>query len=311
MILRDRPLTGAASRSRNTLVLMVLALALVALPKAGEGGEVLRVFVSVPPQQTFVERIGGERVQVRTMVQPGHSPATYDPSPRQVAELAKADLYVRTGVPFEDAWMTRIRAANPDLRMLDVRKGIPLRELSASDQGDVAGGSEAIHVHGEEKDPHIWTSPPLVKIMARNIRDTLSELDPTGGHDYAANYAAFAAELDALDRDIREQLAHLPARRFMVFHPAWGYFADTYGLTQVPIETEGKEPGPRTLAALIEQAKREGVKVVFVQPQFDEKSAQQVARAIGGRVEFIDPLSPDYVQNLRRVTRLIAQAGTP
>lgn len=148
----------------------------------------------------------------------------------------------------------------------------------------------------------------LVRQMAGAIRDKLAELDPENDEDYTRNHTAFVAELDALDREIRTLLADAPDRKIMVFHPAWGYFADAYGLIQVPIEVEGKEPGPRTLAALIEQARRRQVKVIFVQPQFSRKSAEQVARAIGGQVVAIDPLSPDYAENLRKVARQIAEA---
>jgi zinc transport system substrate-binding protein len=202
-------------------------------------------------------------------------------------------LYVRTGVPFEDAWMERIRSANPRMQVIDVRDGITLR------------------THADESDPHVWTSPPLVRHMVGVIRDKLSTLDPAHAADFARNHDAFVAELQALDRELRALLDPLPNRKFMVFHPAWGYFADTYGLTQVPIEREGKEPGARALAALIEQAKQEKIKVVFVQPQFDKRNARQVAQAIGGAVIAVDPLAADYIDNLRRVGREFARALQP
>jgi zinc transport system substrate-binding protein len=232
------------------------------------------------------------------MVRPGQSPATYDPTPRQVAALARADLYLRVGVPFEAAWMPRLRAANPRMRVLDAREGIELRPHEGGDHG---------HDHGD-LDPHVWTSPPLAKVMSANIRDALIELDAEHRADYEANYRAFAAELDALDAEIRALFEGLRNRRFLVYHPAWGYFAATYGLTQVAIERAGKEPGARALAALIDQARREEVRVIFVQPQFNRKSAERVARAIGGRVESMDPLAADYAENLRRVARAIAEA---
>jgi len=275
--------------------------ALLLLPLSGQATEPLLVFTSVVPLKTFVERVGGEHVEVQAMVQPGRSPATYDPTPRQVAALARADLYVRVGVPFEAAWMKRIRSANSGMPVLDAREGIDLRRHDGGDDG---------HGH-EELDPHVWTSPPLVKVMAANIRDALIRLDPVHRADYDAGYRTFAAELDALDRAIRGLLADVPRRRFLVYHPAWGYFADTYGLTQVAIEREGKEPGARALAALIDQARREGVGVIFVQPQFNRRSAEQVARTIGGRVEAIDPLAANYEDNLRRVARTIAEASRP
>jgi zinc transport system substrate-binding protein len=180
--------------------------------------------------------------------------------------------------------------------VVDAREGIDLHREDA-------------HAHGNERDPHVWTSPPLVKRMAARIRDGLISLDAEGASEYLASYAQFAVRLDHLDRDLRGILSKAGSRRFMVFHPAWGYFADTYGLTQIPIEREGKQPGARALAALIEQAKREAVSVIFVQPQFDRRSASRLAQAIGGRVETIDPLAADYFANMRAVARLIAGSG--
>jgi len=280
--------------------------------------EPLHVFVSVLPMQTFVERVGGDHVQVTTMVKPGQSPATYEPTPRQMAELGKTALYVRVGVPFEAGWMDRIRATSPRIQVLDARDGLSLRTMGRhtheADQGgdrpDQEPGGADRHVPSE-MDPHVWTSPPLVKHMARSIHDALVSLDPGNAGDYDRNLAAFESELDRLDAHIRALLANIPGRRFMVFHPAWGYFAQTYGLEQVPIEHAGKEPGPRALAALIDQARRSGVKVIFVQPQFPKKSAEQVAHAIGGRVVAADPLAADYGANLTRVAEEIAAAARP
>ncbi len=285
-----------------------LLFGVLLLPGLGNA-EPLRVFVSVIPQQTFVEKVGGEHVAVRAMVRPGQSPATYDPTPEQINALAAAALYIRIGVPFENAWMERIRSANPGLRVVDARDGLELHDSDALAHGhpgtDMHSASES---HGDH-DPHLWTSPPLVKEMARGIRDLLTEMDPQNGPDYATNFDRFAGELDGLDQEIRARLANLKSRKLMVFHPAWGYFADAYGLTQLPIELEGKEPGARRIAELIDQAKREQIKTVFVQPQFNQRSAQQIASAIGGRVVAIDPLSPDYIANLREVARQIADAG--
>ncbi|MBK5963235.1 ABC transporter substrate-binding protein [Thiocystis minor] len=304
---------------RNYLLCLWLFLPLA------QAAEPLRVFVSVLPQQTFVERIGGSHVVVESMVRPGFSPHTYEPTPSQIARLAGADLYVRIGVPFEDAWAERIRVTNPTLRMLDAREGITPRAMDAHDHDERPGEGSAYQeaeAHGHdhervgatpaktdsEQDPHIWTSPALVKRMAVNIQQALADLDPAHAKDYSDNLAAFTADLDVLDRDIRAELAGLTHRRFMVFHPAWGYFAEAYELEQIPIEKAGKEPGPRSLAALIDQARRESVRVVFVQPQFSPKSAEQVAKAIDGRVEVIDPLAPAYFENLRRVARVIAES---
>ena len=283
----------------------------LSLPVIGSA-ERLPVHVSVLPLKTFVEKIGGDHVDVRLMIQPGQSPATYDPTPRQISTLANSVLYIRAGVPFEKAWMERIRSVNPNMLVLDARAGIDLRiiELHENDHDNehhfFKRRADA-HQGASRHDPHVWTSPPLVKRMAGNIRDALTELDPANGQDYALNFNAFATELDRLDFDIRTRLKGVTMRKFMVYHPAWGYFADTYGLKQVPIEKEGKEPGARRLTALIEQAKREHVRAIFVQPQFNKKSAEQVALAIGGRVVVIDPLASDYADNLRYLAQQIAE----
>ncbi|MGB5832342.1 MAG: zinc ABC transporter substrate-binding protein [Thiohalocapsa sp.] len=267
----------------------------------------LSVFVSVLPLATFVEAVGGERVTARPMVLPGQSPATYDPTPKQIAALADADLYLRVGVPFEAAWMQRIQAANADMLVLDMRDGLPLRPQDRHVHGDHAHGLEA--GGRESMDAHLWTNPRLVRHMAVAIRDALTRLDPDGAAFYAANQAAFDAELVALDTELAARLRGLESRRFLVYHPAWGYFADAYGLTQVPIEQDGKEPAARRLTRLIDQARSAGARVIFVQPQFDRRAAARVAREIDGRVEAVDPLARNYVANMRRVAALIATEG--
>jgi zinc transport system substrate-binding protein len=271
----------------------------------GAAADPLSIFVSVVPQETFVSRIGGDHVRVEALVQPGQDPHSYEPTARRVAALSDADLYIRIGVGFENAWMPRLLAANPDLRVLDARDGIELRAESDSHNHHDHDGHDD---HGNI-DPHIWSSPRRVKIIGSRIRDTLSEIAPEHASDFEANFDRFAADLDALDSAIRKRLSDLENRRFMVYHPAWGYFAEDYGLEQVAIEREGKEPGARALASLIDQARREGIRIIFAEPQFNRASAEQVALAIGGKVAVIDPLSGDYFANLRQVADLIAEAG--
>lgn len=310
------------SRSPSLRSLLAVALALLgaltlgvatARPWADEKPRV-RVFVSVLPIQTFVEQVGGEHVDVQSMVGPGFNPHIYDPTPQQIAALSGADLYVRTGVPFENAWWERIRSANRRMQVLDARSGIEL--LPSPEHAHDHGAHEEEGAHGGEDaapsgDPHVWTSPVLAKEMAAAIRDELTRIDPDHAAGYAQGYQDLAHELEALDGELAALLRDLPERKFMVFHPAWGYFAQRYDLVQVPIEFEGKEPGPRALADLIDKAKREGVKVVFVQPQFSTQSAEQIARAISGRVVAADPLAADYADNLRRFARAIASALQP
>jgi zinc transport system substrate-binding protein len=260
----------------------------------------LRVFVSVLPLQTLVERVGGEGVAVEVLVGPGHSPATYEPSPQQMAALAEAQVFLRIGVPFERAWMDRIAAANPQLRVVDGRDGMALREV------------EDHHGHSHEAlDPHVWTDPQRVRILVARLAEVLAELRPAQAERLRANAVRLDAELAELDGELRQTLACVQDRRFLVFHPAWGYLADRYGLEQVVIEVEGKEPGARTLAALIDRARALGLRRVLVQPQFSSRGAAVIAQALDGQLVVADPLAPDLLANLRRVARTIAAGCTP
>jgi zinc transport system substrate-binding protein len=277
--------------------IIVFVIALWALQAgAASASAPLPVFVSILPQKYFVERVGGEQLVVSVMVGPGQSPASYEPTPRQMTTLSRARLYFSIGVAFEDTWMKRIQAGNPALRVVPMQRGIALLPLTGPG-GEPTG-----------MDPHLWTSPQRVKLMAVTIRDALIETDPTHRVAYESNYSAFIAELDTLDRDIRAILAPAKGKPFLVFHPSWGYFANDYGLRQIPIEAEGKEPGARALVRVIDLGRREGARVIFVQTQFSRRTAETVAAAIGARVVAVDPLAENYPQNLLRVAHEFADA---
>jgi len=292
---------------------VILAAALAALagrapaPAAGAPAEArpLNVFVSILPQATFVERIGNGYVKASVLVGPGQSPHVYEPTPKQMVDLAKARLFFAIGMPFEKRILEKVAAANPDLKIVDTRQGVPLRSMTAD---------EADEDHGEkagEPDPHIWLSPRLVKIQAAAIERALAAEDPAHAAEYQKNLKAFHDDLDRLDAKIAKALQPLKGKAFFVYHPAFGYFADAYGLTQVPVEVEGKEPSARQLAAFIERAKAAGVKVIFVQPQLSTKSAEAVARSIGGAVVPMDDLAKDYLANLERMAEKVAEALSP
>jgi zinc transport system substrate-binding protein len=301
------PVRRARSRSLAAVLLASLVLAVAAAHAAP-----LEVAVSILPQKYFVERVGGDAVRVEVMVKPGQSHETYEPTPQQVAALSRSRAYFRIGSPFEELLLPRAVAANPALVVVDTRAGIGMRMVAPHDHDHAPG-----HGHGERKaersagrvpDTHIWTSPRLVKLQAATIRDALVALDPDRRDAFEAGFARFAADLDGLDAEIRTLLAGKRGRAFMVFHPAWGYFADDYGLTQVAIEVEGKEPGPRTLARIIDRAKAEGVRVVFVQKQFGRTTAEAVARAVGGEVVVVDPLAEDFLVGTRAMATALAGA---
>ena len=301
--------------SRQLAGLLCL-LGLLAAPAWG-GAAPLPVFVSILPQKYFVERIGGDQVKVAVLVGPGRSPATYEPTPKQMAELSQARLYFSIGVPFEAVWMKRLAANNPRMKVIDSRRGIQLLPMAShhhhDDEKHPAGDPHPAHDHGMGlPDPHVWTSPARVRIMAESILEALIAAAPDHQAEFRANYQKFVADLDALEQEIRERLAKLTQRRFLVFHPSWGYFAHDFGLEQIAIESSGKEPGAKALAALIEQAKRDNIRVIFVQQQFSRTAAATVAAAIGGRVVAVDPLAENYFDNLRAVaTAFVAAMEQP
>lgn len=266
----------------------------------------LGVMVSVTPLKFFTERIGGDRVDVSVMVPPGASPATYEPRPRQMVALSKAELYVAVGVPFEKAWLPRMRDANPSLTVIRSTAGIDLLKMPSHHHGHDDDGHE--EEHDGIPDPHVWTSPTESKKVADAILTALIAADPEGSGDYQRNHETLVRDIDVLDGELRQVLAGKEGTQFLVYHPSWGYFARDYGLRQVPVELEGKEPGPRELAAVIKLAKRNGITVVFAQPQFSEKSARIVADALDGQVVPADPLAEDWDTNLRRVARAIRDA---
>ncbi|MDP6180482.1 MAG: zinc ABC transporter substrate-binding protein [Desulfatiglandales bacterium] len=281
-----------------TVELVFCFLGMSAVPEV-EAAEPVPVMVSIVPQKYFVEKIGGELVKVSVMAQPGASPATYEPKPGQMVALSRAKIYFAIGVPFEKAWLKKIAAANPKMLIVHTEKGIKKRRMRVHTHE--AGGKK-----GDEgrydgiKDPHVWLSPPQVMTHARNILEALRGVDPVCASIYEANYKKFITELRELDAEIRGIFAQKGGDiEFMVFHPAWGYFADTYGLVQIPIEIEGKDPKPAKVHQIIGQAKKRGVKVIFVQPQFSTKSAGIIAKAIGGKVVFANPLSLDWAKNIR------------
>jgi zinc transport system substrate-binding protein len=295
-------------------ILMMFFLILIFAPVSeAPAVDRLPVFVSILPQQYFVQQIGGDMVDVQVMVPPGASPATYEPRPRQMAAVSRARLYFAVGVPFEAVWLDKIAAANPDMRVVHTEQGIPKRPMAAHHHGDER--RDGVDPSSEEDpsdhgilDPHIWLSPPLVKVQAATITAALAAADPAHTADYERNGQRFMAAVDALDRDLKKTFAGQEGRRFMVFHPSWGYFAAAYGLVQVPIELEGKAPKPAQLQALVEYARKHRIKAIFVQPQFSRRSAAIVAAEIGGRIVPADPLALNWMENLRRVAGAFAAA---
>jgi zinc transport system substrate-binding protein len=271
------------------VVVLAITLAVVVISRTPrtEAVDKVGVVVTILPQAEFVESVGGEKVSVTVMVPPGQSPHTYAPTINQLADLKQGAIYAKvgSGVEFELTHMDSIGEANNSMLVVDCSEGIELIE----------------------NDPHIWLSPRNAKIMVESICDGLIQVDPQNSEYYIQNKNEYLTKLDELDADISSNLADITNRHFMVFHPAWGYFATAYNLTQLAIEMEGKTPSPQDVANLIQEAIAHNITVVFASPQFDVNSAQTIAEAIGGRVAFINPLARDYINNMHQVLGELVQ----
>ncbi len=281
----------------SSLLSRLLSLLIALLPMSLSAA--WTVHASVPPIAALAAEVGGAHVQTFSLLRPGDNPVTFAPTPRQLLALADSDLYLRAGLPFERTWMTRLRQVNSRMRVVDVREGVAATPLH--------------HAHGahvQRPDPHLWSDPLAAIHIADNIRRVLSELDPAHADDYRRGFEATQRRLQRLDRWIRARLRQRHADSFLVYHPAWGYFARRYGLNQLAIEHEGKQGGARWLTGLIERARRKGIRVVLIQPQFDHRQAEQIARAIGARLVTIDPLAADQQSELRRLVEALTETAS-
>jgi zinc transport system substrate-binding protein len=279
-------------------ILVLIAVLFLSSAIAGVAGEKIAVTTTMMPLAFFIEEIGGEYVDVNVMIAESGNPHAYEPTPGQMRALSQADIYVKvgSGVEFELTWMDKLLALNPEMKVCDASKGIPL--ILMEDHHDGHGDHDE---HHGEYDPHIWLSLNNAVIMAENIRDALIDFSPEKKDVFVKNTAGLILRLDELKRYASQTFEKISTRTFLIFHPAWGYFARDFHLTQIAAQQGGKEPTPRRLNALIRQAQQLGVKVIFASPQFSQKSARVIAAEIKGRVLLIDPLSKDYMENMRQV----------
>jgi len=279
----------------SVAVLVVALAAALFIPKeSGKGGEEsgIIVVVTIPPQAEFVKRVGGEKVTVITMVPQWADPHTYEPTPAQLMNVSKAKMYVKMGssIEFEIAWMDKIKSINENMLIVDCSKGIELLKEDG------------------KADPHIWLSPKNAKIIVENICKGLVQIDPANSTYYEQNKEAYLRELDALDDEISQILSKASAHKFIVYHPAWSYFARDYGLEQISVEEGGKEPTPERIASIIEEAKRNNITKIFASPQFKDK-AEVIAKEIGGKVVEINPLAENYIENMQKFAEELAEEG--
>lgn len=288
-------------RLRHIASLLVI---MVVLHAAGAQARPMKVVASIEPLATFIRTIGNSLVDVSVMVPPGASPATYEPKPSQMAQLSQARVYFAIGVPFEDVWLERFRAAQPDLNIVRTDKGID--RMPMDDHGHGLEPAHAEAGHHVRLDPHVWLSPDLAETVAKNIYYALSFADSKHDEEYRSGLARMRRIIHETDHAVRQVLEGVALDApFMVYHPSWGYFARQYHLRQIPIEAEGKEPSPREMVALSRRAEQLGIRAILVQPQFSDKAARAIARNTGLKVDVVDPMASDWSKNLVQAARVI------
>ncbi|MBU0664022.1 MAG: zinc ABC transporter substrate-binding protein [Proteobacteria bacterium] len=274
----------------------------------------MEIFVSIPPQKWICDKLGGTLVTTHVLVGKGQDPHTYEPTPRQLTSLSRAKLYFTLDLEFEGQIIPKLKKTVPTLHFVDTADSIAKIAMTGeghdNDEQSISGQTTKEHHHQEGLDPHVWLSPPNLKIMATSMARAMMTEDPANKSSYEKNLEEVLRTLDRLHQGITQQLAPLQGASFYVFHPAFGYFAHTYHLRQEAIETGGKSPTPRQLSALITQARANKAQVIFVQPQFDPRSAAAIANAIGGEVVPLDPLAEDVAANLEIMAQRIKAAFT-
>lgn len=308
-------MTGGAYRVLRNCILVLLAVmcshwAVWGLSAPTED-EKVTIVTTILPYVEFVREIGGDHVVVDAMVPPGASPHTWEPLPSQLVVLTDAVLYVKvgSGIEFELTWLSRLAGINGNMTIVDTSRGIVLRYMQTPGNMEGSALEHDSHQYSPERyDPHVWLSLRNARTISENICEALIAVDPDNMDEYVAGKQRYVEKLEELDKSIGEKMRRVKDRKFVVLHPAWGYFARDYGLEQIPIEVEGKEPSPRAVARIIDEARTLGSKVVFVSPQFSAQSAEGIAREIGGRTIAVDPLAENYLSNIEQAALQLAAA---
>lgn len=280
------------------IILLLTTIALSGCISQTENTAQVRAATTIAPLGEFVKAVGGERVNVLVLVPPGAEPHTFEPSPSQMRQVADADVYFKNGVGLEN-WMDNIIGVNPQMLVVDTSRNVSL--IADTEDAAITEGIGAM-------DTHIWLSPRRAMIQVQNICDGLIAVDPAGKDYYINNRDSYIKELKELDAYLNSTFAATERKKFIVLHPAWIYFARDYGLEQIAIEVEEKEPGPRYLAEVVDTARANNITTVFVEPQYNPKLAEVIAKEIDGKVISIDDLAPNYIDNLRIVGDKIAES---
>ncbi len=279
--------------------IFIVLLFLIALPTSSMA-EPMDVFVSIQPQKWVLDQIAGNLVTSHVLIEQGQTPHNFEPKPKHLIQLAQTSMYLTLDLPFEKILMAKLP---PEIPKIDTAKGIKKLHFQSHHKQN-----KNAHTEHENTDPHIWLSPVNLKIIAKNIATALSKQDTENSDIYLQNLHKLERRLDVLDTEIATALHPFAGLRFYVFHPSFGYFADRYNLVQEAVEIGGKSPSPKQISKLIAMAKKDKVKIIFAQPQFDKKSSEVIANAIDGQVIFLDPLAEDVVENLKNMSEEIVSS---
>jgi zinc transport system substrate-binding protein len=270
--------------------------------KAPANNDKIKILVSISPQKYFVDKVGGDKVEVDVLIPSGANPHLYDPTPGQLIGIAGTDIYFYNGhLDFEKSWLDNIAQSNKELIPVKLSEGVSFFSSQCSDH------EHETHDHGV--DPHIWLSTKNAAIIATNIYNNLVKNYPEDRLYFEENYTQLLNEIESLEKEIKTKLDNLENRKFMIFHPTLSYYAEEFGLEQISIEFEGKEPTPMHLKNSIDLAKESGINFIFIQKGFDEENAGIIARELGSTLVEIDPLSEDWPGTLLFITNRIANSS--
>lgn len=260
----------------------------------------IEAFVSILPQQYLVETIGGDRVNVNVMVKPGQSPATFEPSPKVMSIYSKSDVYFTIGMPFEQVWIKRVASLNDDISIVKTQPA----------ENDSSGHDNHVLLPGHHHsfDPHTWLSPVLLLEQAKIVAAELSRISPQDKNYFLNNYNKLSDKVNVLHNDILLLFKENDKSNFVTFHPAFSYFARQYGLTQIAIEMDGKEPSAKQISQVINRIKDKKVKYILIEKQFNQVIPQTIARSVDAQLLIIDPLALDYLTNMKDIAEKINKA---
>ncbi len=286
------------TNTQISIYTILISLILLSCGNNTQKGDLKPVLsVSIEPQKFFLDTLVGGRYEVNTVIPLGSNPETYDPSPSQMVKVGKSQIYYQIGnLGFENTWLKNIKYNNPDMLIVDCSEGIKLNEHHH--------GGEHSHPNG---DPHIWSSINTAKIVAKNMYNSLIKIDKENSDFYLENYSKIERKINLTDSIIKTYLNNAPSKSFIIYHPSLSYFADEYGLKQLPIEIDGKAPTPKQLSQLIQKGKAENVKVIFIQAEFDKKNAEVISQELGAKIITINPLVYNWDSEMINIAKAIAQ----